>query len=141
MWLIEKTNGVVFDEKKRELKTTKGEYLASIGINAYGLLEVWLGMNTDFTSDDGRIQALGWNGCEEHMGDIVRLRHGGGILEFQENRTSFSKKPGRVINIRIMMLEGDLVPAKHYDEPKPKSCLREIVDSISAAFRLKQRVV
>ena len=138
MWLIEKTDGVIFDEKKHELRTDEGEYLASVGINQFGLLEIWLGMNTNFTSDDGKIHALGWNGCEEHMGDIVNLKHGGGILEYQEDRTSIFRKAGKIINIKIVRLKGNLVPVRQYSEPQPKSWFREFLASIRETFAQRQ---
>jgi len=132
MWFIKEVDGVVFNVKEHELKTIEGDHIASVVVNSYELLEIWLGRDTNFSSDDGKIHAVGWNGCEEHMGRIMRLKQGGGTLEYQENRCSPSREPGKVIKIKIVMLRGNIVPAK---EPKqPHWGLGRIVDSIRVAL-------
>lgn len=138
MWLIENAKGAVYDEKERRLKTIGGEYLASVEITQNGFLEIWLGMDTNFKSDDGKIHALGWNGCEEHMGDRIRLDRGGGILEYQEDRHSLFRGPGKTIKIKVAFLEGNLVAIRKYKDPPTKSYLKAIIDSIRTTFALRK---
>lgn len=138
MWMIERKEGIIYDEKKQALTTLNGEYLASVQENEKGVLVVHLGMNTNFKSESGKIRGTGWDGCEEHMGDILLLIEEGGTLDFQEKRCSFSEKAGKNIYIKIKKLEGIIVPTGQHVQPQTENLPKRIANLTRTMFALRQ---
>ncbi|MFZ2193654.1 MAG: hypothetical protein WAV31_05410 [Candidatus Moraniibacteriota bacterium] len=115
-WLVKRRDGIVFNHDSGELSTNNGAFIASIRENEHGLLEIDLGMDTDFRSDDEKIHGCGWK-CEEHMGCTVYLNQQGGTIEYEGSRCDLSKKSGEVIQIKIVKVK-NAVPITPYIKPK-----------------------
>jgi hypothetical protein len=144
MWFIEKINEMLYDEKSHKLLTATGACIASIEINEFGLLEISPGVDTLFVSDSKEIHGAGWNGCEEHMGCIIRMDDEGGILEYCKNRCSILEKEEKGIKIKIVKTEGSLIPegafipVKYYIKSMIKSSFEIIKDLIKAVFMFER---
>lgn len=133
MWIIEETEGVVYDKFAHMLKTEDGHKIASVYIGKGGNLEMSLMMDTNFLSDEGW-GAVGFDGCENHVSTFVWLREGGGVLEYQEDRHSIFRDPGKKISIRIMMLKGDVV-ASSYEKVAKNSRFRTLPQNVKIYLR------
>ncbi len=123
-WMIEKSNQIVYDQKSHKLKlaTAEGDSIACIHEMSNGNLEISLAMNTDFQSEDGKLHATGWNGCEEHILAIVTLVSEGGTSDYQEGRSrywEFEKKSQRIL-VNIKKVDNLLIPIPKDAPQKPK---------------------
>lgn len=115
-WSIKKRDDVVFDHNSGELKKDDGAFIASIRENEHGFLEIDLGMDSDFDSDDGKIHGCGWK-CEEHMGHTTYLDRQGGTIEYESGRCDSSTKSRRPIQIKIVKVN-NAISVMPYVKPK-----------------------
>ena len=95
MWMIEKAKSVIFDERSGKLSTTDGQLIATIFWDTEKeRLMIVLGIDTDFESEDGKIQGTGLDvGNEIHAGDTIWLSSINGTLFYNEGSKSSCKKP------------------------------------------------
>lgn len=78
-------------------------------------LEVSLGMETNFDSDDGELRAAGWNGCEEHVAQFCWVSRQGGTLIFKPGSVyvsddNYGKFNDVEIKIQIVYTPDVLIP-------------------------------
>lgn len=113
MWMIEITEGVIYDKKSHELRTVeKDAYIASVYVNAKRELEICFGVDTNFQSDSGKIKHVGWNLSTDRMGGKIRIKDEGGTLDYHELRNNYCNIPifPEKFTIRIKLLKGCVVP-------------------------------
>ena len=124
-WMIEKNNQIAYDVKTHKLTTAKGESIAWLHELANGNLQISLAMNTDFHSEDGKLNAVGWNGCEEHVLSVITLASENGTLDYQEGR-AFGKE-GLKILVNIRKVDHILIPIPKDAPWEPKRTFLQLI--------------
>jgi len=131
-WIVVPPPGISFDAKTGNILLESGTILSEVWIDQRKRFHIHLSnTNTIFISDTRKNIGTGWDGNEGHMGDIIWLSDEGGTLEYQKYRHEFLREQGEKISIKIIMLEGEVIPLPM---PPVKSRWEKMTDALNDFF-------
>lgn len=114
------------EEGRVELNSTGkygNDFIASVHEDEKGRLQISLGVETNFVSDDGSLRAVGWNGCEENILSYCYIWHQGGAIIFKPGSAYVGENYGKFddleIKIQIVYTPGMLIPRRVIEKKKP----------------------